>query len=294
MIWAVLGALMVLNCGVANIAAPKDDGACHGRRPYLLSEVVGAAARQSTYNITESGQAATFSWEGVLATPNNHQSSGIFVRGVLGKLECPWGNFSSGLFFKCMILIGEYHNSVISARVNISLYSRYHGVLNGYDLGFVIQYCEPSQEHVNGWRRTVIPVRQFYAARGVSVGENSKVALSFNRYRYPRSIFGYELFVGRQTRVASLLPQSISGFPQSPSSDKQSERKEPNEKPFVLVHVANYRRDEAFNPAGDWLAIIIPGFFLGPVIAGRKWGIYLFWWTLIAAAIWLAAVLKLI
>lgn len=59
-------------------------------------------------------------------------------------------------------------------------------------------------------------------------------------------------------------PQSICRPPKEDCCDEQEACEQTDEKPLVFVHVADRGRYDAPNPAGDWMALIIIGWFLLP------------------------------
>jgi hypothetical protein len=63
------------------------------------------------------------------------------------------------------------------------------------------------------------------------------------------------------------FPESISGTPQQDRRYNQKAGEKTDEKPFIVVHIADNRRQKPFNATGDWMAFIIIGWFLVPVVA---------------------------
>jgi hypothetical protein len=81
------------------------------------------------------------------------------------------------------------------------------------------------------------------------------------------------------------IPNCIRCPPQEDGCHKQQSRKQGDEKPLIFVDVTNGGRRYASNPAGDWMALVIIGWFMIPVAAIYWWIEWLFMGWLFATAV---------
>jgi hypothetical protein len=105
---------------------------------------------------------------------------------------------------------------------------------------------------------------------------------------------GFEMF---ELAFAS-IPQRAGGAPKSYRGREEGEGESANEKPFMPVHDANYRRDEPYKPATDTEILTVLLYFAVPSVALflRRWGLVIFsaWCAFTLAGIGIGAMAGLI